>query len=137
MKNDLTTRTWQDDIWYPTIIILFCTSDEPLQRESKETYKLSETHPRHEFSHLIKSKHKTVPWIALPTETVCPLKDLQLNTTKPIEESLEKGEIYANMALLMFYPFRSLADLTIERNYWKKISRITKTSWTQGHHILE
>jgi hypothetical protein len=94
-----------------------------LQRESKETYKFGETHPGHEFSHLIKSKHKTVPRIALPTETVCPLKDLQLNTTKPkpTEESLEKCEIYAKMALLMFYHFRSLAYLTIEGSYWKTI----------------
>ncbi len=27
MKNDQTTRTWQDDIWCPITIILFCTSD--------------------------------------------------------------------------------------------------------------
>ncbi len=29
MKNDLTTGTWQDDIWCPIIIILFCTSAVP------------------------------------------------------------------------------------------------------------
>jgi hypothetical protein len=63
---------------------------KPLQRESQERYKFSETHPGHQFSHLIRLKHKTVPRISLPTETVCPLKDLQLNTTKPTEESLEK-----------------------------------------------
>jgi hypothetical protein len=34
---------------------------KPLQRESEKAYKFSETHPGHEFSHLIKSKHKTVP----------------------------------------------------------------------------
>jgi hypothetical protein len=28
MKNDLTTGTWQDDIWCPINIILLCTSDE-------------------------------------------------------------------------------------------------------------
>jgi hypothetical protein len=28
MKNDLTTGTWQDDIWCPINIILFCTSDD-------------------------------------------------------------------------------------------------------------
>jgi hypothetical protein len=95
---------------------------KPLQRESKEAYKFSETHPGHEFSHLIKSKHKTVPRIALPTETVCPLKDLQLNTTKPTVESHEKHDIYAKMALLLFYPFRSLADLTIEGSNWKFFS---------------
>jgi hypothetical protein len=27
MKNDLTTRIWQDDIWCPINIILLCTSD--------------------------------------------------------------------------------------------------------------
>jgi hypothetical protein len=27
MKSDLTTRTWQDDIWCPINIILLCTSD--------------------------------------------------------------------------------------------------------------
>jgi hypothetical protein len=54
------------------------------------------------------------------------LKDLQLNTTKPTEESLEKHEIYAKMALLMFYPFQSLADLTIEGSYWKKNSQDLK-----------
>jgi hypothetical protein len=78
---------------------------KPLQRESKEGYKFSDTHPGQEFSHLFKLRHKTVPRISLPTKTVCPLKDLQLNTTKPTEESLEKCEICAKMALLMFYPF--------------------------------
>ncbi len=56
---------------------------KPLQRESKEGYKFSDTHPGHECSHLIKLRHKTVPRISLPTEMVSPLKDLQLNTTKP------------------------------------------------------
>jgi hypothetical protein len=118
---------------------------KPLQRESKEAYKFSETHPGHEFSHLIKSKHKIVPRIALPTETVCWLKDLQLNTMKPTEESLEKHEIYAKMALLMFHPFRSLAYLTIEGCYWKKISQELQRHlehkdtiiWHKGFDILQ
>jgi hypothetical protein len=70
---------------------------KPLQRKSKEAYKFSETHPGHEFSHLIESKHKTVPRIALPAEIVCLLKGLQLNTKKTTKESLEKCEIYAKM----------------------------------------
>ncbi len=118
---------------------------KPLQRESKEAYIISETHPGHEISHLIKSKHKTVPRIAVPTETVCPLKDLQINTMKPTEESLEKCEIYDKMALLMFYPFRSLADLTIEESYWKYISQELQRHlehedtifWYKGFDILQ
>jgi hypothetical protein len=69
---------------------------KPLRKECQGGYKFSDTHPGHDFSHLIKLTHKTVPIISLPRETICPMKDLQLNTTKPTEESLEKREIYAN-----------------------------------------
>ncbi len=78
-------------------------------------------------------------------EKLCPLKDLQLNTTKPTEASYDKHEIYAKMALLMFYPFKSLNDLTIEGSYWEKFSqelqrhlenKITKFS-KKGFRILQ
>ncbi len=118
---------------------------KPLQKESQEGYKFSETHPGHEFSHLIRLKHKTVPRISLPPETIYPVKDLQLNTTKPTEESFEKCEIYAKMALLMFYPFRCLTDLRIEGSYWEKISEQLQKHlqhektifWKKGFDILQ
>jgi hypothetical protein len=37
MKNDLTTGTWQDDIWCPIIIVLFCTSDEGRRRRRRSS----------------------------------------------------------------------------------------------------
>ncbi len=37
MKNDLTARTWQDDIWCPIIIILFCTSDDGMANKEYPT----------------------------------------------------------------------------------------------------
>jgi hypothetical protein len=118
---------------------------KPLRRECQGGYKFSDTHPGHEFSHLIKLTHKTVPRISLPRETICPMKDLQLNTTKPTEESLEKREIYAKMALLMFYPFRCLTDLKIEGSYWKKFSEQLHSHfehkktifWHKGFDILQ
>jgi hypothetical protein len=67
-----------------------------LQREGEDRDKFCETHPGYEFSYLMKLKHPTIPRIALPKEKLCPLKDLQLNTTKPTEESFDKCEIYAN-----------------------------------------
>jgi hypothetical protein len=94
-----------------------------LRREGEDRYEFCETHPGYEFSYLMKLIHPTIPRIALPKEKLCPLKDLQLNTTKPTEESFDKPEIYAKMALLMFYPFRSLNDLTIEGSYWEKFSQ--------------
>ncbi len=73
------------------------------------------------------------------------MKDLQLNTTKPAEESLEKHDIYAKMALLMFYPFRCLADFRIEGSYWKKfyqqlqnhLKHEKKIFWHKGFDILQ
>ncbi len=81
----------------------------------------------------------------LPTEMVCPLKDLQLNTMKPTEESHEKREIYAKIALLMFYPFRCLADLRIEGSYWKKFYQQLQNHlkhkktifWHKGFDVLQ
>jgi hypothetical protein len=93
----------------------------------------------------MKLKHPTIPRIALPKEKLCPLKNLQLNTTKSTKESFDKCEIYAKMALLMFYLFRSLNDLTIKGSYWEKISpelqrhlehKITKFS-KKGFKILQ
>jgi hypothetical protein len=84
-----------------------------LQRTGEDRYIFCETHPGYEFSYLMKLKHPTIRRIALPKEKLCQLKDLQLNTTKPTEESFDKCKIYAKMALLMFYPFRCLNDLTI------------------------
>jgi hypothetical protein len=78
---------------------------KPLQRDSNDNVQFSDTHPRHKFSHLKRSKHPTIPRIALPKEKLCPIKDLQLNINKPTEESLDKQEMYAKMALLMFSPF--------------------------------
>jgi hypothetical protein len=46
----------------------------------------------------MKLKYLTIPRIALPKEKLCPLKDFQLNATKPTEESFHKREIYAKMA---------------------------------------
>jgi hypothetical protein len=81
-------------------------------------------------------KHKTVPKFSLPTEMICPLKDLPLNTTKPTEESLEKCDVYAKMALLMFYPFRSLEDLRTEGSYWTKFSQQLQSHLDNGTIII-
>ncbi len=53
--------------------------------------------------------------------------------------------MYAKMALLMFYPFRQLTDLTCKKNYWKKFHQeLTKHNkkdntifWKEGFEILQ
>jgi hypothetical protein len=68
-----------------------------------------------------------------------------LNAKNPTEELIDKHEMYAKMALLMFYPFRQLTKLTSEKNYWKKLHReLTKHNnkentlfWKKGFEILQ
>ncbi len=78
---------------------------KPLLRDSEENVQFKYTHQGHKFSHLKRSKHPTIPRIALPKGKLCPINDLQLNINKPTEESLDTREMYAKMALLMFCPF--------------------------------
>jgi hypothetical protein len=40
------------------------------------------------------------------------MEELEINVINPTEGLLDNCEMYAKMALLMFYPFRQLTDLT-------------------------
>ena len=69
-------------------------------------YKLKESHPGYKFSHLTELKHPTIPKISLPRNKLCPIEELELHLTNPNEITIDKREMYAKMALIMFYPFR-------------------------------
>ncbi len=81
----------------------------------------------------------------MPKEKLCALNELQLNAKNPTEDSIDKCEMYAKMALLMFYPFQQLTDLTCKKSYWKKFhSELTKHNeneetifWKKGFEILQ
>jgi hypothetical protein len=73
------------------------------------------------------------------------LNELELNATNPTENSIGKREVYAKMALMMFYPFRKLSDLTSDKSYWKKFHQeLTNHNkneetifWKKGFEILQ
>ncbi len=69
------------------------------------TYEFIESHPGFKFSHLFKMKHSTIPRIALPPNKLCPMEELGLQHDKLTEYTHDKREMYAKMALLMFYSF--------------------------------
>ncbi len=103
-----------------------------------EKYKFRESHPGYNFSYLTKLKHTTIPRISLPPGKLCSLEELELQKDKPTEESCDKSEMYAKMALLMFYPFHQLNELTCAGSYWKKVlQRITTPSQHRNHKVLE
>ncbi len=73
-------------------------------------YKFMETHPRHKFSHLIQLKFPSIPRISLPKGKLC---------TNPPHHVVGKREMYAKIALVMFFPFRRLNDLKTDGSYWR------------------
>ncbi len=81
----------------------------------------------------------------MPKDKLCSLNELQLNAKNPTEDSIDKREMYVKMALLMFYPFQQLTDLTCKKRYWKKFhSELTKHNkneetifWKKGFEILQ
>ncbi len=83
-------------------------------------YKFKESNPGYKFSHLTELKHPTIPKISLPRYKLCPIEELELHLIDPNEDTIDKHEMYAKMALTMFYPFCELSDLTcIGESYWK------------------
>ena len=115
------------------------------QQNEEETHEFSTTHPGHDFSHLIKLQQETIPRISLPKHSLCPIKDLQLNTTNPTEECFQKREKYAKMALIMFYPFRCLQELKTDNSFWttffielqKHLKGEDTKFWEKGFDILQ
>ncbi len=91
--------------------------DSGIKVKGAEKYKFRESHPGYNFSYLTKLKHPTIPRISLPPGKLCSLEELDLQKDKPTEESCDKREMYAKMALLMFYPFRQLNKLTCAGSY--------------------
>jgi hypothetical protein len=108
-------------------------------------YKFNQTHPGYKFSYLTELKQPIIPRIALPKDKLCALNELQLNAKNPNEDSIDKREMYAKMAHLMFYPFQQLTDLTCEKSYWTKfhqeLSKHNKKEetilWKKGFEILQ
>ncbi len=104
-----------------------------------------ETHPGYKFSHLIQLKFPCIPRIALPNRKLCPLDELDLKCTDPPRHVVCKHEMYAKMALLMFYPFQQLNDLKYNGSYWrlfhnelqKHINKEDTAFWKKGFQVLQ
>ena len=84
-------------------------------------------HPGHKFAYLEKNKHFKVPMTSFPKEALCQIKDLELALTDlPDANVMEKRELYAKTALLLFCPLRSLQDIQVDGSYWKKFDQFRK-----------
>ncbi len=107
-------------------------------------YKFKEIHPGLKFSHLIQLKFPSIPRIALLKGKLCPLNKLDLKCINPPHHVVGKREMYAKIALLMFYPIRQLNDLKCDGSYWKMfhnelekhINKEDTVFWKKGFEIL-
>ena len=99
-------------------------------------------------NHLSKLVLSVIPKVSLPRGRLCHIKDLGINLDSPSEDTVEQGENYATIDLLMFYLFRFKNDLKLDGSYWKWFEREcllhfdnkhnkTKTSWYKGFEILQ
>jgi hypothetical protein len=110
-----------------------------------KTYKFKGKYPGHKISHLIQLKFPSIPRIALPKGKLCPLNELDLKCTNPPQHVVGKREMYAKIALLMFYPFLQLNDLKYNGSYWilfhNELERHNNNKetlfWKKGFEILQ
>ena len=82
-------------------------------------YSFSKSHPGYSFSHLAQLKLPVIPKVYLPKGKLCRVEDLEIRSTSSSEEAQVAREDYAKVALLMFYPFRMLDNITQDGSYWK------------------
>jgi len=107
-------------------------------------YKFVETHHGHKFSHLIQLKFPLYRGFHCQKER-CPLEELDLNCTNPPHHVVGKHEMYAKIALVMFFPFQQLNDLKTDGSNWrffhnelkKHINKEDTVFWKKGFEILQ
>lgn len=124
--------------------------DDATRYESR-SFTFSHNHPGRSFSNLTRLRIPVIPKVSLPSHKLCNIEDLQLNSRRPSVEALACRQDYAKMALLMFYPFRSLEELKPNGSYWETFNKereawigqkttnspITTRFWPKGFEILQ
>ena len=98
--------------------------EDPIM-ESNTTFNLLEEHPSHKYMVMSKRKHIYVPCISsinlLPN-----ISDLDIGNTTTNATILKQREEYANIVLLLFYPYRTQDDLMLIGSYLDKYELVLK-----------
>ena len=118
---------------------------ENRQKFNGNIFPFLDGHPGKEFSHLAELDLEEIPKISLPEGKLCDVALLKVLESDVDETVHELRENYAKMALLMFYPFRTLKDLRSNGSYWTtfwnelSLHREGKecSFWPKGFEILQ
>lgn len=115
-------------------------NDDQIKSRETKKYSFNNEHPGSEFSYLQERKHEVIPVISLPQGSICRIEELEKDSSNPSASALEKREVYAKTAMIMFLPFRRLEELHDgHATYWEKLmeSIATQSSfWKTGIEIL-
>ena len=85
---------------------------------SGDIFEFKPSHPGSKFSHLAELNLEVIPKISLPPGKLCNIEMLHMNENDVDDRITQYREDYAKMALVMFYPFRTLDDLKKNHSYW-------------------
>ena len=89
------------------------------QGYQKKKFAFKNSHPGNHFSHLSKLKKWVVPKVYIPENKLCRVEDLKLAQDDVDKETHILRENYSKIALLIFYPHRTLRHLNIDNIYNK------------------
>ena len=108
------------------------------ERESNTRFFFFEEHPASKIMCIKKKDHLEIPQIS-STKLFPNVSELEMNNFNPSDAVIKVREEYAQMALLLFYPFRTRSDLKEDGSFWKKYrsSVRDKTFWPKGLEILQ
>ena len=113
------------------------------KQNSAKAFKSS--HPGFRFSHLEELKHFVIPKVSLPRDRLCDIEVLNIHCDEPNDPTSKLREDYAKIALIMFYPYRTIDDLRLHNSYWNRFmceynkhknNNETKF-WKKGFEILQ
>ena len=85
-----------------------------------DKYSFLQGHPGRLFTYCSKREHAIIPRVSYAKMSLCMIADLDIDNEYPQYGIEHTREMYAKTALLLFYPFRSQNDLTVNGSYWKK-----------------
>ncbi len=61
------------------------------------------------------------------------MEEIELQHDNLTEKTHDTQEMFAKMALLMFYPFRQLKDLKVDGHYWRQFHKQFQCHLKQKH----
>ena len=139
------TENANDSIYMP-----MNESDFPTTKDdatNTELLEFNELHPNRKFTYLRRRKCWVVPITYYDGNALCSQAKLHINDGAGTTNSFtdEYREDYARIALLMFYPLRSIEDIKLNGSHWQLFHRELMlhrngnptTMWSKGFEILQ